>query len=162
MARSDVRLATPGDADALSRLIVSFRDFLGAPLPSDATIRASLDRAMSDGGTEFCLAVGDSPEDLVGYAQLRVFPSVWTTGLEAYIEDIYVLERARGHGVGADLLKGVLERARLRGATAISLTTNERNERAVAFYQANGFEPASEPRWGDGREVRFERHVGDD
>ena len=61
---------------------------------------------------------------------------------EVEILTIAVLPEARGRGVGAGLLSGILERARLSGATRAVLETAASNEPALALYRAAGFEQA--------------------
>ena len=61
---------------------------------------------------------------------------------EAEILTIAVLPEARGRGVGAELLSGILDRARRSGATRAVLETAASNEPALALYRAAGFEQA--------------------
>lgn len=156
-----VRLAGAEDVEALARLVAGFRDFLGADAPDADAIRRALGELLADPAHDLILGWTDGDPDPVGYAQLRVLPSLWATGREAYLEDLFVSERARGRGVGAALLGCAFDRARRRGATDIALGTNERNEPANAFYRAHGFAPAGETRWGGGREIRLTRRLVD-
>jgi ribosomal protein S18 acetylase RimI-like enzyme len=41
----------------------------------------------------------------------------------------------------------------------MGLHTNERNESGQALYRKAGFEPQSEPRWQEGREVYWVRSI---
>lgn len=95
----------------------------------------------------------------LGYTQTRFFPSVWAAGLEAHIEDLFVVPAAQRGGIGRALLEFTLAQARARYARAVGLNTNERNTGAVQLYRSAGFEPASERIWTGGREVRWVRRL---
>ena len=55
---------------------------------------------------------------------------------------IAVVPSKRGHGVGAELLEALLDRARADGHERISLNVR-RDSSEQAFYARHGFEPAS-------------------
>lgn len=78
---------------------------------------------------------GDALEPgLVGYAV------VWLGGGEAELGDLAVDEGARRRGVGAALVKAVLEAAADRGASAVLLEVRESNRAARRLYERAGFE----------------------
>ena len=159
MTTPRVRPAGPGDIDELVRLILAFRDHLGADRPDATAAAASIREIHETGVSEFALARLPSAAAPVGYLQMLILPSVWTEGQEACLEDVFVEPTAWRQGVGTALLAYALDRAQRAGATAIALTTNEKNERAQAFYLAHGFRAAGEARYPGGREVRFVRRV---
>jgi GNAT superfamily N-acetyltransferase len=152
-----VRRAGRSDRDALASLIGAFRDHLGQSSPGEAEIRRSLDSLLEDPETEFLLAEGVGAP--AGYAQVRYRHSLWVSGGEAQLEDLWVSEAERGRGVGACILAEVLERARARGCRAVRLDTNERNEAASRLYLRAGFS-AARPRWPGGRQLWYERPLG--
>jgi len=157
-ALPSVRLAGSDDAPALRDLILAFRDHLGADKPARPELERSLPAALADPALEFCLAFSAELEPL-GYAHSRFFTSVWASGQEAHLEDLFVAEQFRGRGVGGRLLDFVIARARERHAVALGLHTNENNEAAQAFYRRAGFEPRTEVAWDGGREVYWGRRV---
>ena len=154
----ELRVAEASDQAALAGLILDFRDYLGATRPTSEEIAAFLPTLLEDRSTEFCLASSGEGEPQ-GYSHCRFFPSLWTTGTEAHLEDLYVLEAMRGRGVGRRLLDFALERAERRGARAIGLHTNEHNEGAQALYRRTGFAPQTEARWDGGREIYWARSL---
>ena len=156
--RLQIRNAAPDDAPVLAPLIAGFRDHLIAKVPTDADIRAQLPRALHDPSIEFaCAWLGD---EAVGFTQARFLTSVWAGGLEAFLEDLFVVAAARHQSVGRSLLRHVLARAEARGARRFSLTTNERNESAHALYRSEGLAPVSHALYPGGREVLWSRSVG--
>jgi len=151
------RAAGADDAGRLAPLVLAFRDHLGAARPSAHELEGALPEALLDPSTEFCLCLTD--DGAVGYTNARSFHSVWAAGLEAHLEDLFVLESARGAGLGERLLEFAVERMRARGARAIGLHTNEHNREGQSLYRKAGFQPQTEERWGGGREVYWVRRL---
>jgi ribosomal protein S18 acetylase RimI-like enzyme len=150
-----VWIAPPREAAEVARLIGGFRAYYGEELPSDEEILAAVERLIGDPATEFLLA--GSPAS--GVAQLRYRHSVWTGTEDAWLEDLFVDEAARGAGVGRALAEGAIERARARGCKRIQLDANERNEPALALYRDLGFESGSPDRWDGGRDLYFTKRL---
>jgi ribosomal protein S18 acetylase RimI-like enzyme len=130
-----VRQAGPDDASDVARLLHDFNTEFSEPTP-DLPILRERARALLGNGEMTVLLAGDGPD---GLAQLRFRPSVWTGALDAYIEELYVVPRLRGRGIGRALLETAMETARLRGATHIDLTTGETDTAARGLYESAGF-----------------------
>jgi GNAT superfamily N-acetyltransferase len=145
----EVRVARPGEEAEVVSLIGGFRDFYGESEPEDAQIALMVGELLDDERTEFLL-VG---EPAVGVAALRFRRSVWTGTEDAWLEDLFVVEDARGTGTGRVLVQGCLDRARARGCKRIQLDANERNEGAMALYESLGFASSSPQRFEGGRNL---------
>ena len=61
------------------------------------------------------------------------------TGLKAWIEDVVVDEKARGHGVGEALNLAALDEARRCGVKAVSLSSRPERDAANRLYKRMGF-----------------------
>lgn len=141
-----IRIAGPADVEPVTRLVGGFRDFLGGGSPTNAEIEATASTLLKDRSTEFLL-IGD-PER--GFAQTRFRLSVWTGTEDAWLEDVFVEESARGEGFGRKLVEAAIQRARSRGCGRIQLDANQSNEPAVRLYESCGFRPVHNPeKWGD-------------
>ena len=140
---SHVRLAGPGDAADVVRLMLSFRDWLGDERPTAGSAAASIAALLADPNTEFLLGSVSPELPLCGICQLRYRHSVWTGTPDCWLEDLYVEEAGRGRGLGRALVEAALERARARGAARIELDTNEDNAAAIALYESFGFSARS-------------------
>jgi catechol 2,3-dioxygenase len=157
-ASATVRVARPLDCEVIRPLIAAFRDHLQAHMPTDSDLATQLSPLLADPSIEFALATLD--DQAVGYSQTRFYASLWAAGVEALIEDLFVLPSARRCGIGRMLLRHALQRARERGARLLGLNTNERNQSAQALYRAEGLQPQSTKIWKNGREIRWVIELG--
>jgi len=153
-----IEIVEAAHASELAPLIAAFRDHLQSATPTDSQLRAHLPRALADPSIEFACA--RLRGNLVGYTQVRFFTSVWAPGMEAHLEDLFVLTSARRRTVGRALLRHAVERARIRGASRITLSTNDRNESARRLYRTEGFAPVSHDLYPGSREVLWGRSIG--
>lgn len=96
--------------------------------------------------SEFYLAVEE--DEVLGY--LKVNSGSEQTELQdrhaLEIERIYVKKEYHGKRVGQELYVKALEVARLKGLSYIWLGVWEQNQRAIRFYEKNGF-------------IAFDRHI---
>ncbi|APE20856.1 MULTISPECIES: GNAT family N-acetyltransferase [Streptomyces] len=144
-----IRLATAADLDAVVALHTEARatyyrghlpdaDFLGPEeiARSRAGWAAAVDRgavlcAVRDGEIAGIAAYGER-EGLMHLTQLHVLPARWRAG------------------IGAELHAACVEKWRAAGVTTVRLDVFDKNERAQAFYTAQGWTPDPQtPRHGD-------------
>jgi GNAT superfamily N-acetyltransferase len=137
-------VAAPEEADAVAGLMVEFRDWLGHSEPGDASFRDSVAGLMGDPATEFLLGAPDRESRAAGVVQMRYRHSVWTASDDAWFEDLFVRDSARGTGLGRALTEFAFECARDRGCHRIQLDVNDANEPAYALYESLGFSARSE------------------
>lgn len=155
MVDSQVRLANLSDRHILLSLLIAFNEHLQMPIASPEKLYAALTKLMKDPMCDFILAVAAN-ESGVAYTQIRYFYSLWSLGLEAKLEDVYVIPEVRGLGVGSRLLAFSIEQARQRQCRLIALNTNERNIAAKTLYTQNGFN-CQPLRWQGGQQLWFEK-----
>jgi GNAT superfamily N-acetyltransferase len=75
----------------------------------------------------------------VGYLLATSHPAFHANGPVAWVEEVMVVARARGTGVGRQLMAAAEDWARARGAAYVALATR----RAAPFYQALGYEDSA-------------------
>lgn len=138
-----VWLAGPDDVSSVASLLAGFRDHLGHSQPSDDSLAASAERLLGTADTEFWLGAVNDSKDPAGLCQLRFRHSVWTGSDDCWLEDLFVREEARRHGLGRALVGHSVERARERGCGRIELDTTEDNHAAIQLYESFGFSSAS-------------------
>jgi GNAT superfamily N-acetyltransferase len=136
---SHVWLAEHRDAETVARLMVAFRNHLGVDWPSDNAFLAGVERLLDDRDSEFLIGAPHEDAPPGGVVQLRYRWGIWRAGFDCLLEDLYVAEEARRHGLGRALLEGAIARARVRGCRRMELDTNEDNAAARALYEAAGF-----------------------
>jgi GNAT superfamily N-acetyltransferase len=146
-------LAGPHEAEAVARLLIAFRDHLGHSWPSDNAFLAGVERLVDDRDTDFVLAAVDDDSPPSGVVQLRYRMGIWRAGRDCLVEDVFVAEAARGHGVARALLDFATSRALERGCRRMELDVNEANAPALALYESFGF------RTGDPRDLYMRRHL---
>lgn len=90
------------------------------------------------------LLVGVTPDNtVVGYALGRLEPRNWMELLDAHgkLHDVFIDDSVRTRGLGARLVRGVVEGLKARGAPRVLLTTAWQNERARRLFASIGFAP---------------------
>jgi GNAT superfamily N-acetyltransferase len=139
-----VWIAGEDDVEAVAELMVDFRDWMGYGKPADEVIRQVVAKLMRDPDTDYLLGAA-SDEQAEGVCQLRYRLSLWTGADDCWLEDLYVRETARGHGLGRALVDAAVERARARGCKRMELDAAEDDQRAQAFYRSVGFTTEPKP-----------------
>jgi ribosomal protein S18 acetylase RimI-like enzyme len=137
--------ASAQDGEAVSSLIAAFRSWWGKDEPTLEQIRETVGVLLGDPNTEFLLAAPDGESAPAGVCQLRYRLSVWTGADDCWLEDLYVLDGARGTGLGRALVTAAAERAAARGCRRMELDVNEQNTAALAFYEQLGFMTEPKP-----------------
>ena len=135
MAR--IRSATPGDALTAARLLVDFNAEFGERTPAVDFLAARYAELIADG--DITVLFAEDEEDAVGFAQLRFRRPVWSEELDCYLEELYVVPKRRGQGIGRALLDAVTATAREQGACHLELTTSTDDTEARALYESAGF-----------------------
>jgi GNAT superfamily N-acetyltransferase len=134
-----IRAASPADASALASLLGE----LGYPSEADR-VRARMARilgARGDSGTDSVVVASDERSgEVLGLLSVHQFAALHDDAPVALITALVVAERARGLGVGRQLVDRAIDTARLWGCTRLIVTTHVRRADAHAFYEHIGFE----------------------
>lgn len=131
-----VRRAEAGDAEAVGRLLHDFNVEFDEPTPEPAWLAERFRQLLADG--ELTVLVAGSGPD--GLAVLRFRPQIWSTALECYLAELYVVPDKRGQGLGRALMEAAIEVAREAGADYMDLGTGEDDVAARALYESLGFD----------------------
>jgi GNAT superfamily N-acetyltransferase len=144
-----VWVAQPAEAEIVARLLASFRTHLGLDWPSDNAFLAGVERLIETKDARYLLGSPDDDSPPAGVAQLRFRYGIWWAAEDALLEDLFVLESARGSGLGRALVDRVVQEARERGCRRIELDVNDNNAGALALYRSLGFDNRDD-RYGGG------------
>lgn len=137
MTEAMVRRSAESDTDALLPLVEAYVvDFYGRPHPGEDKLRELITNlARGEGGVQF---VADSGGGLVGFATLFFTLSTLEAAPVAIMNDLYVVEDARGSSVASDLFLACRAESKARGCAYMTWETASDNHRAQAFYARMG------------------------
>jgi ribosomal protein S18 acetylase RimI-like enzyme len=124
---------------AAAQLLHDFNMEYDEPSPPPETLALRLAELV--GGDHIVVLLARAPEtgEAVGVAVMRVQPSVWSAGQEAYLAELYVVPSQRGKGYGRELITDAMRVARERGADYALVVTSEEDRLAQRLYEAAGF-----------------------
>lgn len=131
----EIRRASAKDAAAIGELLHRFNSEYGDATPGPEAVASRMSELIESGDSEVLLAE-PGPD---GIAVLRFRPAIWSSGLESYLAELYVVPDRRGQGLGRALLERGLELARERGADQIDLCTSDDDVAARGLYESLGF-----------------------
>ncbi len=135
------RLAQQADLPSVVRMLTD--DDLGKereryqdPLPEP--YYSAFEQIQSDPNHE--LIVAERGGEVIGTFHLMYLPSIsYQGGLRAQIESVRVDKRFQSQGIGSEMMKWAMERAKQRGAHLVQLTTHKTRKDAHRFYERLGF-----------------------
>lgn len=130
-----VRRARSADLVAVGQLLHDFNTEYNDPTPGPAALAQRVGELLAAGDSAVLLA-GPGPD---GIAVLRFRPAIWTSGLECYLAELYVVPDQRRRGFGLALMEAAMALARDHGADAMDLGTGEDDHAARALYERLGF-----------------------
>jgi len=114
----------------------SQRERFEEPLP-DSYYKA-FDEIDKDSNHELIVAEMDGK--VVGTLQLMFLQSIsYQGGLRAQVESVRVDGKLRNQGIGAEMMKWAIERAKERDAHLVQLTSHKSRNDAHRFYERLGF-----------------------
>ena len=135
MIRTTIRPALSSDADAvfglLCKLAMSYT-------PLRAAFDGGYSRLLNGDGVD--LLVAKRGGVVVGYILASNSVTLYANGTVTELLELYVVEEERSKGIGRDLVRRAVARARDRGAVEVTVPTR----RAGPFYLALGFELTAE------------------
>ena len=135
------RSAVREDVPAIVQLLAddelgSQREKVEEPLPQ--SYYAAFEQINSDSNHQLIAAELDG--EVIGTLHLMFLPSVsFQGGLRAQIESVRVGRQCQNMGIGSQMMKWAIGRARERGAHVVQLTTHKTRQDAHRFYERPGF-----------------------
>ncbi len=130
----EIRRAEVGDAAEIARLLHDFNTEYEDFTPGVPTLAERLGELLA--ADEIIALLAGDPA--LGFALLRIRPSLWAKAGDAYLEELYVVPEHRRRGIGRKLLNSAMDAARNSGANHFELTTGETDTEARALYESTG------------------------
>jgi GNAT superfamily N-acetyltransferase len=127
-----IRDPKPGDEAAWRRLWSGYLIFYKVDVPEAVTAETWL--RVLDPDVPMLCRLAERDRTIVGFTISTLHPSTWTSGLNCYLEDLFVDPDARGHGVGRALIDDLLSLARKKGWSRLYRHTDAGNETARRLY----------------------------
>ena len=131
-----IRPAILADVPLLRELIQELAEYEQEP----NAVLLTEDQLRHDGfgpHPKFRVLIAELDEKPAGHAVFFPFYSTWT-GTSLFLEDLFVRERFRGHGVGKALFRRLAELAQKEGYPSIRLDVLDWNQPAIDFYKSLG------------------------
>ena len=142
IVKHSIRFAKPSDADALAQLRYALRASTGRATEPEADFikRCSVwmeDHLKSDAWQCW---VAEIDKQLIGAVWLQLVEKIPNPRAEAeyhaYITNFYIMEQARGRGIGSQILRTALDWCRARDVHSVILWPTERSR---TLYERFGF-----------------------
>ncbi|MFC8258617.1 GNAT family N-acetyltransferase [Streptomyces sp. NPDC057291] len=139
-----LRTATRADLRAVLALLADENRVVD---PASVVVDEAYEKAFADIESDprnemLVLVDGDT---VLGCLQATYIPGLGKRGEErALIEAVRIRADRRGDGLGRELMKQAVDRARLRGCALVQLTSNKRRADAHRFYESLGFDRSHE------------------
>jgi ribosomal protein S18 acetylase RimI-like enzyme len=130
-----VRCAEVSDAQSVAELLYHFNREFDEPAPPVAVLAERIVKLL-ESGDNIVLLAGDVAD---GLAVLRFRPAIWSSGLECYLAELYVVPARRGQGLGRALMEAALQEARDRGSDTMDIGVDEPDLAARNLYESLGF-----------------------
>src|SRR5262245_2490850 len=134
------RLATHADLPSIVRMLAddelgSQRERVENPLPKP--YYSAFEQISNDPNHE--LIVAERNGEVIGTLHLMFLPSVsFQGGLRAQIESVRVDKRFQSQGIGSEMMKWAMVRAKQRDVHMVQLTTHKSRVEAHRFYERLG------------------------
>ncbi|MFO0994436.1 MAG: GNAT family N-acetyltransferase [Hyphomicrobiales bacterium] len=132
-----VARVTATDRADWERLWQAWQDHMEGEVPTAVTA-ASWDLMTREDSGLTAFIAREPNGSAIGFANVSTTPFAWTGGPTLFLQDLFVLEEARGVGAGEALLKGVYDLADEIGASQVFWMVDEDNERLQGFYVRHG------------------------
>ncbi|MDQ2810084.1 MAG: GNAT family N-acetyltransferase [Chloroflexota bacterium] len=132
-----VRPATAADGEAIIGLVLALADYERLP-PPDPAARARLLAAAFGPQPRVNILLAAADGEIAGYAFFFETYSTFLALPTLYLEDLFVLDRYRGRGLGLALMQACAQEAVQRGCGRLDWTVLTWNAPAIGFYDHLG------------------------
>jgi GNAT superfamily N-acetyltransferase len=143
-----IRPATLADAGAVADILrgLGWFSFIDneAARDTEARVRKHLEMSLAD-TSHTVIVAEDAGGTLVGYVAAHWLPYLMLRGPEGYVSELFLVESARGGGLGTRLLETVKDMAISRGCSRLMLVNRKTRESyRRGFYRNLGWEEREE------------------
>lgn len=139
MSKGGLRVtpAGPRDKEAWTGLWLAWQRHMSGTVPAEVTEK-TWQRAHEPEGMLVILLARMPDGTAIGFATVSFTPFAWTGSDIAFLQDLFVLDQARGQGAGEALLRAVYREADKRRASQVFWMVDETDEKLQRFYARSG------------------------
>jgi diamine N-acetyltransferase len=128
----DIRKAELDDFEEIYSLIVEFAEYIKTP----EKVLTTPSQMIKDKDYFNCF-IAVEKNKVIGFATYFTAYYSWT-GKALYLDDLYVLEKYRGLGIGNKLFDKVIETAKRENCKKLKWQVSNWNNKAIEFYKMRG------------------------
>lgn len=132
-----IRPATPADLAILLPMVRDLHEHEGIR-GSLVDVRNAVGRLLAEPQRGRVLLAGDAGQPS-GYAAVCFGYSIEFRGVDAFLDELYVLPTERGKGIGQALMDAAEALCRAEGVVALHLEVDHANPRPKALYVRRGY-----------------------
>lgn len=133
-------LADESQLEVLLPLVRGYHEFEHVTI-SDAERAAAVAPLLQQDSSLGRIWLLRSGREAVGYAALIFGYSIEFRGRDAFVDELFLVEKARGQGIGSAVLEFVKREAATLGIVVLHLELARDNRRGRRVYERWGFEP---------------------
>lgn len=128
-----IRIAKEPDFETIHALNKEFSHFIKTP----EKFKISIEQMKAEQEYFKILVAEQSDGEIIGFATTFIAWYSWS-GKSMYLDDLYVVEKFRGNGLGSKLIDKVIELARNENCKKVKWQVSKWNENAIEFYKSKG------------------------
>ena len=133
-----LKLADESHLEVLLSLVRAYHQFEGIVMTDSTRIKALLPLLDQNSpyGQIWLILIS---ENVVGYIAICFGYSIEFVGRDAFVDEFFIEESARGKGIGTEVLTAIKSKLVTLGVTALHLEVAKSNQRAKHLYSKIGF-----------------------
>lgn len=135
-----IREAAASDLDAVAAMLRNLGRHVGAEPKVTAGDLAAFGPL---GRRHFEILVAEAEGGVAGIVLYSIVFSAWRGRPGIFVSDLFVVDTARGRGLGTRLLRAAIAREAPRDCAFLKLDVDRENKTGIGFYEKLGFEIAA-------------------
>jgi GNAT superfamily N-acetyltransferase len=140
-----IERAAQTDLDAIHRLLQEQFGEHDIEIPLQSLRDAIAEMLVNDHWGTFLVAREEG--HVIAVAAIAYAWTLEHSGKSAWLDELYVIPKRRGSGIGTALLQEVIKEVSNQGCKAIDLEVEREHRRAERLYEREGFEQLARTRW---------------
>ena len=128
-----IRQATEADFSTIHALNEEFSHFIKTP----EKYKITLEQMKAEQQHFLCLVVENETGEIIGFATTFIAWYSWV-GKTMYLDDLFIIEKYRGNGLGSQLMDEVFKIAKQKNCKKVKWMVSKWNKKAIEFYKNKG------------------------